>query len=104
MSQIKIHINYTVTAMQDFARLSEFMETVSPHTKNKMIDTIQHGIGNLAQFPEIGKVAHITGMRELAIPFGKSGYSVLYRYRKDANSVDITAIKHYREQKYSIDM
>ena len=41
-------------------------------------------------------------MRELFIPFGKAGYSVLYEYNIESNAVYIAAIRHTRESGYKL--
>ncbi len=97
------HINYSQKATQDLARLVDFIQTVAPQTKDKMIDTLQNSISNLTVFPELGKPSRIKGMRELFIPFGKNSYMVLYYYTKQDDSVDIVSIKHSRELKYSVE-
>lgn len=39
-------------------------------------------------------------MRELLIPFGKSGYVALYRHEPDKDVVHILAFRHQREAGY----
>lgn len=107
------HITYSQVALQDLARLTDFMQSVAPHIRTKMIDTIQSGINELANFPEIGRKTEkqtlipngeTIPLRELAIPFGKGAYMVLYYYTNSDDTVSIVSMKHSREQTYSIDI
>jgi plasmid stabilization system protein ParE len=51
--------------------------------------------------PEMGRpVEELPGVRELIIPFGGSGYVILYRYDMTADTVYILAIRHQKETGY----
>lgn len=98
-------IIYTDQALWDIVRVSEFMAQIEPNLKGKVLATISEGIELLSTFPEIAKPAQdeqYEHMRELFVPFGKAGYSVLYEYDAESKAVYIAAIRHTREAGYSI--
>lgn len=55
----------------------------------------------LAIEPELGRPwEELPKLRELLIPFGDSGYVVLYRYEPDDNTLYILAFRHQKEAGY----
>lgn len=98
-------IIYTDNALSDLVRVSEFMAQIEPKLKETVISTIAEGVDILSTFPEIAEPAKdekYKYMRELFVPFGKAGYSVLYEYDAPNKSVYIAAIRHTRESGYSV--
>lgn len=98
-------IIYSDKARSDLIRVAEFMAEIEPNLKGRVILTIAEGIAILKTFPQIAKPAQdekYSHMRELFIPFGKAGYSVLYEYNIESNAVYIAAIRHTRESGYKL--
>ena len=56
----------------------------------------------LEMFPNIGRPAEDleSEHREIRIPFGASGYVLLYRFAKDTNVVTVLAVRHQRDIGY----
>jgi len=98
-------IIYSDNALSDLVRVSEFMAQIEPKLKGKVISTIAEGIEILSTFPEIAEPAKdekYRHMRELFVPFGKAGYSVLYEYDPTDKAVYIAALRHTREAGYNV--
>jgi plasmid stabilization system protein ParE len=57
---------------------------------------------NLADNPNIGTLYQESfGIRQIHIPFGKSGYSALYKVHDVIEIVGILRVKHQRQDGYS---
>ncbi len=100
-------IIFTDQANRDIVRLADFMQEVDPSLKKRLITTILDGIQILSDFPGIAKTAQdekYKHLRELFIPFGGAGYSVLYEYRQPSDTVLIAAIRHTRESGYKMQL
>jgi plasmid stabilization system protein ParE len=96
-------IIYSEQASQDIIRFAEFIQEIEPNLKKRIISTIFDGIEILERFPQIAKPSQnekYKHMRELFIPFGGSGYVVLYEYLQEKNVVLINSIRHAREAGY----
>ena len=51
--------------------------------------------------PGIGApVPDRAGLRKLVIDFGDTGYTALYRYSKNTDTIRVLAIKHQKEDDY----
>jgi hypothetical protein len=82
------------------------MEAIEPVLKKRVILTILGGIERLETFPLIAKASHdekYEHMRELFVPFGGAGYSVLYEYKEEVDIVLIASIRHTKEYGYKFD-
>lgn len=90
-------IIYTEKAHADMARLVAFMHSVSPQTKDKLIDCLILGIRQLATSPQLGRPAARKGFRELIIPFGRSAYIILYHFNLQTDIVEIARLRHASE-------
>ncbi len=81
------------------------MQTHNPALKKRVVLTILEGIERLESFPCIAKASQeekYRFMRELFIPFGGAGYSVLYEYKDEADTVLIASIRHTKESGYKL--
>ena len=62
---------------------------------------IKQQLTRMAQYPDIGrKVNNETELREWLIPFGASGYVVLYRTDMTKDAVILLAFRHQKEAGY----
>jgi plasmid stabilization system protein ParE len=84
-------------ARSDLLRLHDFLAPKSENAAAHAIQTIRHGLRTLEKTPEAGLRIHWLpeGYRQWFIPFGKSGYVVLYLYSD--NEVVVQTIRHGRE-------
>jgi plasmid stabilization system protein ParE len=91
---------WTQKARGDLLRLRDFLAPKSTPAAARAVQTIRGGLQTLKIAPEAGiSVPWLpTGYREWYIPFGKSGYVVLYRYL--GTEVVIQTIRHGRKAGY----
>lgn len=84
----------------DVQRLFRFLAPNSPRSAQRAIDEIRRAVQGLALFPQAGRpIPELGGdRRELLIPFGDSGYALIYLF--DGSTVEILSIKHQREAGY----
>ena len=90
-------VNFSLTALQDLTRLSEFLHQNNPLAAKQAGAAIAKAVSLLAQYPQAGRPADDDNgeYRELVIDFGHSGYVAKYHYASDL--VTVVKIKHQRE-------
>ena len=95
-------LKWTPQALADVQRLHRFLADKNPGAAIRAVQTIREGVRILASQPRIGHPADDLDAeyREWLIPFGQSGYLVLYRI--DAGAVILLAVRHGREAGYKI--
>jgi plasmid stabilization system protein ParE len=88
---------WTGKARGDLLRLRDFLAPKSNDAAAHAIQAIRQGLQTLKAAPEAGmRVPWLPdGYRQWSIPFGKSGFVVLYRFFGD--NVVIQSIRHGRE-------
>lgn len=95
-----MRIEWLDSAIYDLQRLRNF---ILPHDKDaaqRVFQLIKRAVTPLLTHPHIGKPAEdLSDFHDLVIPFGASGYVI--RYRIEADTVFIVAIKHCREAGFS---
>jgi plasmid stabilization system protein ParE len=94
------NIVWTGNARSDLLRLRDFLAGQSVPAAARAVHTIRTGLNTLKIAPEAGKPIPWLpeGYREWFIPFGSSGYLVLYRYAE--GRIVIQALRHGREAGY----
>jgi len=92
---------WTQKARADLLRLREFIAPKSTQAATHAARVIRQGMQTLKTAPQAGiSIPWLPdGYREWYIPFGKSGYVVLYRYL--GAEVVVQTIRHGREAGYS---
>ena len=90
---------YSQRAVDDLARLIDFLRDTDPPAAMATADVIEEGVGILRRHPLIGRPVE-SGLRELLISRGKTGYVALYRHEFTADAVLVLAIRHQRELGY----
>jgi plasmid stabilization system protein ParE len=86
-------------AADDLDRLTEFLLEAAPDAAVEVVDLIVDALTVLARHPLIGRPVH-SGLRELVISRGHSGYLALYSYDEQADVALVLAVRHQREQDY----
>jgi plasmid stabilization system protein ParE len=86
-------------AADDLERLTDFLLESAPEAALDTVDIILDGLGILARHPLVGRPL-ASGLRELVISRGRTGYLALYRYDAQANLALVLAVKHQRESDY----
>ena len=91
---------WTQKARFDLLRLRDFLAPKSANAAARAMQEIRRGLQTLKAAPEAGiSIPWLPdGYREWYIPFGKSGYVVLYRYL--GAEVVVQTIRHGREAGY----
>jgi plasmid stabilization system protein ParE len=93
-------IVWTSNARADLLRLRDFLASNSPEAAGRAVQVIRAGLDTLKTAPAAGRPIRWLpqGYHEWFIPFGHSGYLVLYRRIDD--EVIIQALRHCREAGY----
>ena len=96
-------IKWTQSALDDVQRLYKFLAKKNILVAIKAIKTIRTTLNILAQHPGIGRPVDYMDVayRECIIPYGHSGYLVLYHY--DGETIVILTVRHQTEVGYTID-
>ena len=93
-------LNYSPRALADIERLTDFLMEAAPTAARATSDILIDGLHILKLHPLIGRKAE-SGMRELVISRGRSGYVALYDYDVAVDTATILAIRHQREGGYA---
>jgi addiction module RelE/StbE family toxin len=88
-------ISYSRQALGDLERIADFLVD-SGADAMATLDLIDEAVGMLARHPLIGRPAE-SGMRELVISHGKTGYVALYSWEADYDAILLLAVRHQRE-------
>jgi plasmid stabilization system protein ParE len=92
---------YTPDFYEDLDRIAEFLIIRDPGLAERAIVAVQKALITLRDFPLRARRASREDptLRELIVPFGSSGYVVLFRVY-DSETLVIIAIRHQREETY----
>lgn len=92
-------IIFAVTAIEDLARLSDFLHQNNPLAAKQAGAAIVKKIKILSNYPQAGRPDDDNSeYRELIIDFGSSGYMAKYHFKNDL--VTVVKIKHQKEIGY----
>ena len=94
-------IRYTQDALDDIGRLYDYLIAYDLDLAERAYVAMQQAIASLEIFPFSHRKAAADHplIRELLVPFGSSGYVVLYRIESD-EVLTIAAVRHQREDDY----
>ena len=87
---------YSQGALEDTERLAEFLLATDPRAAAETGRILMEAMSMLSNHPLVGRIVE-SGLRELVISRGQSGYVALYRFDADSDQVFILAIRHQRE-------
>ena len=87
---------YSPGALADIERVAESLLATDPNAAAETGRILMEAIAMLAGHPLVGRIAE-SGLRELVISRGRSGYVALYRFDAETDRVFILAIRHQRE-------
>lgn len=96
-----LQIEYSQDAQDDIVRLTMYLLETAPEVAMSLFEVIEDGVMLLSRHPLAGRSVSESGLRELVISRGKSGYLALYHYDELMSSVMIVAIKHQREDGFN---
>jgi len=91
----------TEGATRGLERCRIFLVEKNPEAAKRAGQTINHYLTILETEAEIGRpLDDFPELRELIIPFGDSGYVVLYNFDLNTDSVYVLAFRHQKEAGY----
>ena len=92
---------WTPEALLGVQRCYRFLAPKNPAAASSAVRAIRDGMKIVAAHPGVGRPADKMGpaFRERLIPFGDSGYAVLYRV--DGDRATVLAVRHQKEAGYS---
>ncbi len=93
-------VSYAPGARHDLERFQDFL--AEPRAAVAAARTILDAVSTLERHPLIGRPAG-SGLRELVISRGHTGYVALYDYLEVIDTVVILAVRHQREAGYAAD-
>jgi plasmid stabilization system protein ParE len=98
---VSYQVRFTASAKDDLRRLYTYQGLREPMLARKARETIAKGMELLEDFPfTCRKATHANPfLRELVIPFGNSGFIVLFEI-EDANTVTILTVRHQRQDDF----
>jgi plasmid stabilization system protein ParE len=88
-------ISYSSEALADLERISDFLSE-SGLNELETLDLIDEAVTILARHPLIGWQVE-SGLHELVISQGRTGYVALYTYEAVHDAILVLAIRHQRE-------
>ncbi len=92
-------MSYSQRALADLERLTDFLMETDPVAAGETVDLIAEAVGLLVRHPLMGRPVE-SGLRELVISRGRTGYVALYSVEDDRDAVWVLAIRHQREAGY----
>ncbi len=94
-------VRLTRKARENIQRLYRYLLVRDKWAAKRAFSTIEKGIAAIGEFPFSYRKAspEQTFLREMLIPFGDSGYVVLYEL-EEGEIVTILAVRHQREEDY----
>lgn len=94
-------LRFTDEALEDLDRLYDYLIAYDLDLADRAYDAIMKALVVFEEFPFSCRKASAdnTLMRELLVPFGSSGYVVLFHI-DGSQAVTIAAIRHQREDDY----
>jgi len=84
-------------AAADLERLRQFLADKNPAAAQRAAVVLRDAVRSLEAFPDRGRPSAIAGLRELIVPFGRSGYVMRYAHFPERNEIVILRIWHGRE-------
>ena len=93
-------ISYAPRASSDLQRLVDFLAEADPSAAAQTVELIVSAVEALGHHPLLGRLVE-SGLRELVISRGRSGYLALYRYDEARDRVLVLTIRHQREAGYT---
>ena len=88
-------VSYSGQALADLERISDLLSE-SGLNALETLDLIDEAVTILARHPLVGRQAD-SGLRELVISQGRTGYVALYTYEAEQDAILVLAIRHQRE-------
>jgi plasmid stabilization system protein ParE len=95
-------VEFSPQAKRDLQRLYEFLLEHDRDVARRALRAIANGVEMLELFPRSCRLAAGTRkreLRELVVPFGNTGYVLLFRLRPPSR-VQVVGLRHQREDDF----
>jgi plasmid stabilization system protein ParE len=92
-----IALRWAPAAVQDLARLREFLGNENPGAAARAAVRIREAASVLREQPALGRIVEGEEFRDLFAPFGGGAY--ILRYRIDEDAVIVVRVWHSREKR-----
>jgi toxin ParE1/3/4 len=89
-------IEWLPRAEKDLDVQLDYIEQESIQAADVVAERIQHQVGQLAQFPDLGRVGRKRGTRELVI--SRTSLVLVYRVRPKLARIEMLRVLHERQQ------
>jgi plasmid stabilization system protein ParE len=89
-------VSYSTRSLENLEHAFEFLAARDPASASRVVTAICAAIEVLAQHPLIGRMSE-SGLRELVISYGNTGYVALYWFIPERDEVVVLAVRHQRE-------
>jgi len=100
---VSYRVRFTTEAKEDLDRLYDFLLERGLAAAGEALDAVEQAVIMLEKFPFSCRKAadgrHGPFLRELVVPFGGSGYVVLFEISR-RDTVTILGVRHQRESDY----
>jgi plasmid stabilization system protein ParE len=100
---VTYQVRFTDEAVEDLHRLYAFLLAKDLELAEEALDAIEQAMRVLERFPfscrKAADGSHGPFVRELIIPFGSTGYVVLFEI-DGGDTVTVLAVRHQRESDY----
>lgn len=93
-------VAYAQAALRDLEELTDFLFGTDPDAAIETVELVRSAIEILDLHPLIGRPIE-SGLGELVISRGRSGYLALYAYDPFRDRVMVLAARHQREAGYA---
>lgn len=108
MPQVKLII--TRPAQSDLVRIYNFLNDLgAEHQANAVMRLLKNSFVSTQGSPSNGKPYDLSvagetlqNVREVIVPYGKSGYSYLFWHDKSGKQILILTVRHFRENAYRL--
>lgn len=90
---------YSERALDDLERLTDFLIESDPRAAAETVGLVAEAVAVLERHPLIGRPVE-SGLRELVISRGQTGYVALYSFEQADDAVLILSVRHQREAGY----
>lgn len=89
-------------SLNDLAQVRKFLDGVNADAAQRAVNAILDAISVLERNPYFGRPAGDLpdGYRQFSVPFGKSGYVLLYYLDLPLDSLLVLSIKHQRQEHF----
>jgi addiction module RelE/StbE family toxin len=83
-------IKWLRTALRNLDHHASYIAKDNPDAARRAVERVQAAVGQLTQYPSVGRIGRVAGTRELIV--GGTPWLIVYRVRADA--IEIIRVLH----------